>query len=221
MRIDWQAYMDGSLSADEKAFADRMLAEQPEAKHELASLQAFRRQVRDAGRKEAVPHARLNAMLAATRPKPIRWQRVTFATAAAATLLLAGWFAFTRIPITAETSDPVQIQQIALEAGGAWVPRLNLTGMATLRGVEAAPGWTAVRIDSSAGAFRLEAHVDGACHRGLATVQAHGVAFYEDETALGWRCPQSYYVLTGGTKEERWRIAERICREMGLIRREA
>lgn len=62
-KIDWQAYLDGSLIQQEQLRADELLRQDPSAQAELDSLKNFREQIKKAGLGEAVPTSRLEANL--------------------------------------------------------------------------------------------------------------------------------------------------------------
>lgn len=62
-KINWQAYLDGSLSPEEMKAADQALATQPEARAELEDIQALTAAIKSAAMAEAIPHAKLNAMI--------------------------------------------------------------------------------------------------------------------------------------------------------------
>ena len=70
MRIDWQAYMDGSLDQNSRDVAERELAENPSARQELQNLKLFVSTVRNAALAEPVSIERLEALMPRSRPEP-------------------------------------------------------------------------------------------------------------------------------------------------------
>lgn len=72
MRIDWQAFLDGSMDASERAHVEKLLKTDPAAKRELDGLVALRDTVRTAGVSVPVPLERLSAGLKRIAPQPVR-----------------------------------------------------------------------------------------------------------------------------------------------------
>ncbi|MBN9501453.1 MAG: hypothetical protein BGO01_01395 [Armatimonadetes bacterium 55-13] len=85
-QVDWQAYLDGSLSPEDRAAADRLLDTSPDAQEQLAGLRVFIASVREAGRSEEVPLARLEALVPTIRPP--WWRRGAWLTASAVAAIL-------------------------------------------------------------------------------------------------------------------------------------
>lgn len=108
--IDWQAYLDGSLSPEEKARADAALQESEAARRELDGLRSFVASVKEASLSERVPFDRLEAMIPAAK-RTWNWRWAGAGLAAAAVLTIAFFAAnrpksfVTRDII--ETTDPV------------------------------------------------------------------------------------------------------------------
>lgn len=92
MRIDWQAYMDGSLRDSERVAAEQMLLSDPKARRELEGLENFVSTIRNVGISEDVPMERLSALLPSSKEQAKRsWiPRLAFgATMAAAAAMAA------------------------------------------------------------------------------------------------------------------------------------
>lgn len=64
MRVDWQRYIDGVLTPEEKVVADGLLRSDPSARRELEGLKEFKRALRESALREPVPMKRLNQALA-------------------------------------------------------------------------------------------------------------------------------------------------------------
>ncbi len=139
--IDWQAYLDGSLSQEERAAAEVQLATDPAARAELDGLRAFIALVRKAGRSQHVPIDRLRARLSAVaRPSRVHWiQRSAVAVVAAAVLVFA--FFYARV-------DPDRLNQTATQASFATANPLAAAEWLRKHGQKMAPvidlGTTAV-----------------------------------------------------------------------------
>lgn len=95
MRIDWQAYLDGSMNPDEMEAAESELRSNPAARRELEGLRSFVQTLGACGQAEHVPIERLSAKIptrtqnrVSTRLSPI-WGVGFLGTAVAA--LVAFW----------------------------------------------------------------------------------------------------------------------------------
>jgi len=92
VRIDWQAYDDGSLGPAERAMADQALASDPHARAELEGLRRLKSAIQEM-KSEAVPIRRLEA--AFERPRvSLRWALVVGALLIGA--LTWAWVVFIR-----------------------------------------------------------------------------------------------------------------------------
>ena len=140
MRIDWQAYLDGSLDAEARVQAERELRENPAAQRELEGLRSFVSCVRNACLCEEVPFDRLNALVPQSdKLKPrVRavWPRWAFGLAAAAVLAFA-FFRFTgqgptALPDALTTSDPVVAARWATSRLSMPIPAIDLGSDAPL-----------------------------------------------------------------------------------------
>lgn len=93
-KIDWHAYLDGSMTPSERAEAERALLEDATARIQLENLRAFLAQIAAEGQAEEVPSARLQAMLkasTATKPPFRTWRPVM--VAAFATVVVVAFLA--------------------------------------------------------------------------------------------------------------------------------
>jgi hypothetical protein len=91
VKIDWQAYLDNSLTVEERERAEQMLKESPEARRELDGLKMFVSDVRAVALSEEVPLDRLLALMPKEEPKvrPSLWLRPAMLTGMAAAAALA------------------------------------------------------------------------------------------------------------------------------------
>ncbi len=62
-KINWQAYLDGSLSQEDQAIAEQLLLSDPKAKSELQGLIDFKNSLKSACLEEVVPYSNLNRFL--------------------------------------------------------------------------------------------------------------------------------------------------------------
>jgi hypothetical protein len=131
VRIDWQAYLDGSLTESERAAAEHELQTNPYALRELQGLERFISSVKSHALAENVPIRRLEAMMpkAESRPALRRLQLVGWtaglaaaATIAAAILLNSGQSEVWELI----TDDPAVASKWASAKLDAEVPRMDL-----------------------------------------------------------------------------------------------
>lgn len=96
MRIDWQAYLDGSLESAQKEIAEQLLRDDPVARHELNGLKSFTSAIQSVGLSETVPIERLEATLSKV-VVPVSSRPNWHIAVAASVALLAVIFAVYRI----------------------------------------------------------------------------------------------------------------------------
>src|SRR5262245_19160258 len=89
--VNWQAYLDGSMEAADRAAADRLLRESEDARRELDGLKKFIAEIRRQAIAEEVPLARLHGMIPRAEPK--RRSFVPVFALAAACIVLVSFFA--------------------------------------------------------------------------------------------------------------------------------
>jgi hypothetical protein len=140
MRIDWQAYLDGSLDAEARALADQQLRNDPSAQKELAGLKAFVSSVRNACLCEEVPLERLNRLVPEPKSESLRSSnyrtRWVYGLAAAAVLAFAFFRFGTQGPDPSvpdfATNDPQVASRWASAKLSMNIPALDLGSDATL-----------------------------------------------------------------------------------------
>ncbi len=112
MKIDWQAYLDGSLTESEQRAADQLLLSDPQARRELEGLENFVSTIRNVGLSEEVPLTRLAAYLPQTGSRKswlprLSWAMGLAATAIAAILIVPQMLANPDSGNEIYTSDPI------------------------------------------------------------------------------------------------------------------
>lgn len=132
-KVDWHAYLDGSLSVAERAEAERILQADSEARLRLENLKSFLAHVAAEGQAEEVPTAKLQAMI------PKSASRAPFgllrpAMVAVFCLVLLGallWRPRTQAPASPRieaiaATDPVVAERWILERTGLDAPMPSL-----------------------------------------------------------------------------------------------
>jgi hypothetical protein len=108
--IDWQAYLDGSLSAEQKLEADRLLASSEEARRELDGLRALQTVTRNVGSADPVPMERLEKILRKASPKRrVSLLRIGAAVAPFAVAAGAAYFVFVYDPMRLDRSPTREV----------------------------------------------------------------------------------------------------------------
>ncbi len=159
MNIDWQAYLDKSLSLSEMERAKDLLRDDPNARCEFEALVAFREKVKAAALREHVPLATLQQDLSSIAPTNVGNRRWKLAAAACIALLSIS-FAVYRINTDVVknqsvaqredrlvTNDISQAQQWALTNCGLDVPTLSFAGVASLQSVHGGKQWSCFDFD--------------------------------------------------------------------------
>jgi hypothetical protein len=150
-RIDWQAYLDGSLPPDLAREAERLLREDPRVRRELQALKGFIGQVRSSALSEFVPAGRFESLMPRRR-KPNRAFRKSVFSLVPLAVLAGAWHVtgqdparLDRSPVlaTSRTEDPAQAATFAASYLMAGAPKVALDGRAQLCTTRAGAGWAA------------------------------------------------------------------------------
>jgi len=130
MKIDWQAYLDGSLNAPERAAAEQELLKNPDAARELQGLEDFISLIRQQAMADEVPIDRLQYLIpkAAARPERRKWPVLGWAggLAVAATVTAILLNSGTSDSFDLITNDPAVASRWASSKLEVAVPRMDL-----------------------------------------------------------------------------------------------
>lgn len=150
MRIDWQAYEDGLMGAEETEMANKALRDDPAARKELDGFRSFRKMVRSAVLREPVPHKRLRAILRAivgtAGISRVRRYALIATTAVAATAVAFVSFVALNQPgpnddVREHFSSVGEAQAWASERSGLEIPNLELASLGGLESVHSAESY--------------------------------------------------------------------------------
>ncbi len=133
MKVNWQAYLDQSLSEAEMRVAEHELANNPSARQELNGLKNFLVTVRNVGQAEEVPLERLSRLLPVQPTKKSWIPRIAWSAGLVATIIAGVWFLQpqpTRVEIY--TSNPFEATQWAKQRLGMDIPVMDLGSDAQL-----------------------------------------------------------------------------------------
>jgi hypothetical protein len=217
MSIDWQAYQDGTLSADQSAALSERLSSDADLRAEYEGYKAFVEAVRDAGLNEEVDQSAAEVLLkrAAKQAKPKRRRFGLQALAVAASLAI-GFFAYQALtydPMALATTPTQEIAEFSQpESAAEWVrsktgyevPPISLSPDAKLVSARFGDNWACYDYESEGGKYYLYMS-DRADHFAGHPLQGD---FYEGK-GLGWYGGQMTWYLRGGGETERRLFASR------------
>lgn len=159
-KYDFGAYLDGSMSATERAEMEASLAQCPDLRRELEGYQAFAAALHDAGQSQIVPQGQLEAMLAQLAKPRFQlphWTLPVAAPALAAVMIL-GFFLLR--PKAAEPDPLALATSKALAALDTNDPSTAANWVAQRTGIQTNP----IRLASFGGEMEgCEAGSDWAC----------------------------------------------------------
>jgi hypothetical protein len=204
-RIDWQAYLDGSIEPGERREAERLLREDPQAQRELDGLKSFVSAVRQAGLSEA-PQAGGRRGRAALK--------VGAGLLATAAVLILAFFLtldpmrLNRAP-TRETfaiESPTEAASWVVEKTGMPAPELPL-GEARLIGARYGRGWACYDYQLEGNDYFLYMSRDATpLQKAERVVERDGMRYYLGQ-GVGWEHGELAFYLRGGEEERRLDLA--------------
>lgn len=128
--MDWQAYLDGSLSPAEMRQAEELLKADARAQAQVEGLRAFRHAIKQAGQSVDVPLDRLHRLVPRTPPKISFLTRLAWIPPTLA-VIFGGWFLFrvttgmlhhSSDPMSLDQSPPVAaLQTSSMSQATAWI----------------------------------------------------------------------------------------------------
>lgn len=216
--IEWQAYLDGTLTASERRSADAVLRESAAARQELEGLRGFIGHVAEAARAEEVPTARLEAFI--PRPTPLmRYSRpIGFAFVVAATVMI--WFAVFVDPMRLDRSpsqdripvrEPAKATELLARHTGINVPPIKLS-KAKLCAVEYGDGWGSMVFHCKRDAYTLYVAAQDAPFLSQPTVYIGKNPLYMAQ-GVGWVQNGIAYYLKGPDKSLQIQLASEAMKQ--------
>ena len=223
MRIDWQGYDDGLLSAEERRSAEEALRTDSDSKAELEGLAAFKSAVREAGLRETVPVRHLEAMLSkVARPaRPVsrpRWAIAAFAAACLAIVAWAGTLLFgERGDVLEERRSFASMPEAcawAADESGLAVPSMRELSSGALDSVHAGDGWACFDFVADGSLVHMTVASGLATTAGCEVVETEfGDVFYHPMTrSVSFNKGDLHYTLKGGERETMLRVAQEVMK---------
>jgi hypothetical protein len=210
--IDWGAYLDGSVSDEERKRIEALLSSSQEARSDFEGFKEFRSALRKAALADPVPIDRLEALLQKAAGQKRRFMfapRLAFSFAAAAALFVflgwRLWFYDPMLPVVLRAgeslaiSDPVAAAQWVNERTGMHAPVVRLAGMGRLIGVEIGDDWFCYDFEVRGQTVHLFMHSDKARFDGLAATEVQNHRLFLGR-GVGWTCCHLAYVLKGADR---------------------
>jgi hypothetical protein len=223
MRIDWQGYDDGLLSAEDRRSAEEALQTDPGSMAELEGLSAFKSAVREAGLREPVPVRRLEAMLSkVARPaRPVGRSRWAMVAAAAACLALLAWAGVSmfggRGDVLEERRSFDSMPEAcawAADVSGLPVPSMREFSSGALDSVHAGDGWACFDLVADGSLVHMTVASGLATTAGCEVVETEfGDVFYHTMTrSVSFNKDDLHYTLKGGERETMLKVAREVMK---------
>jgi hypothetical protein len=223
-RIDWQAYLDGSMFDQDRQDADRLLAESERARSELNGLMALRDTVRDAALSAPVPEDQLAAMLTKAVAKPrFSIRRVIYAVAPVAAAAAIAWYLLIFDPMRLDRSPTRQIYEPNNPRdAAAWVrqrrpfkvPVIDLGRDVELMVTRVGDNWACYDFLVDGQVYYLYMSPDPSpLRKAQRTAVVDGTTFYYGR-GVGWEKNGLGFYIKRGDEQVRERMASRIAKHL-------
>lgn len=223
MKVDWQAYLDGSLSVEDRAAADQMLASDPDSRAELDGLRSFVDQIRVQGRAEVVPTITAAELL--NRPKINRTSPLARLAVAAACLALA-FFLINNVLLDPDrpnrkwwasgwlaTNDATNARTWLRTKVDQFMPDVDSPDGAKLKGACFGDDWACLVYEKSGDQYRLYASQDSERFINAEEVPTSPSLppLYNTRRGTGWVQNSTAFYIDGPQPSVRESIATKIA----------
>jgi hypothetical protein len=212
-RIDWQAYLDGTLGKEELAIAEQALKTDPCARRELDALKKFILLVGNSARSEMVPTRRFEFLIPRPAPNHV-FRKFLFALVPVA-VFAGAWYQTSRdtarldqTPVTeiVHMRDPQQASTWATEQLGTGVPVVTLKGRARMCLARRGNGWAAFDYHVGRDRYSLIVSPDPTPLLGKPRIRIASNQFVTSR-GVGWEQKGLAFYLTGPSPEMRISLA--------------
>lgn len=226
--IDWQAYLDQSMSPEDRAVADQLLATDPRARAELEGLRAFIKVLREAGRRELVPATRVGDILESPQPNrklPFLVGKLAFAGLAAALLVnyvlldpdrpnrewwSGGWYA---------SNDATKARNWLRDKSTEFMPDIPSPAGAELQGACFGSDWVCFVYRKNGDQYRLYSSTDSDRFVSGKMIQTSPTepALFHTGRGTGWMQGGSAFYIDGPNPKFRDEMAMTIARAVAKM----
>jgi hypothetical protein len=225
-KIDWHAYLDGSLSPEQTQEAEQILRGSPEARRRLENLKTFISEVRRQGLTQEVPLARLHRSIPSSRR--FAWPRLVGPAFAAAAVIGFTYYLANRDP------DPIEVRadgpgltkaegisMASFSQGASWIKEKN--GIVTkpislvsaqLVGCERTPqgGCYCVKVDGQIVHLSFNKRLTSS--ESLVPKDIDGKQFLVGKSMTCFSACGVMWTCSGGTDEARWKVAQEAAAQL-------
>lgn len=214
--VNWHAYLDHSLSTEERDVAEQILAQSPEARARLENLRAFIATVRESSLSEDVPLGALQAQLRSVKPKPSFFRSAWKPTLAACTAVALFATIYFNRPVS-EGHIAVQSFDEASrwmqEANGLILPKIQLAG-AQLVGSERTKdsGCFCMMIDGKM--IHLKYSKDLKCRTGMERCVLEGCDFLKKPGCAAFEKDGVVWMVEGEDEALIWTVARAASKDI-------
>ncbi len=214
-KVDWYAYLDGTLSADERVIADQTLAEDANAKGQLNEVREFLASIRREGLSEEVPLSRLQAMV--PKQAKVSFPQLAWKPALAAGILMAA------IGIARVDRRPAYeaLAAKSFTEAAAWIEDRNGIKLARLpqnigRIIESErtpdSGCFCIQIDGKI--VHLRYTKDEAKINGLIAQVGSNDGFMSGNGRVAFRADNLVWIVDGKDSDSVWRVAREASKQL-------
>lgn len=215
-RIDWHAYLDGTLEPELRTEADQVLASDPDAQRRLENLKSFVAEIRRQGMTQEVPLARLHRSIPSSRPR-FSWPRILIPSMAGVAALVIGLTVYNRPPASALESLAVQDYDKAaewmFEGNGIPTKRVHLAS-AQLVGSERMPkaGCYCVKVNGELIHLAYSTDFNSAPPMKAETID--GKSYTVGANMVCFKACGLLWMTHGGTEANRWKVAKEAAAQL-------
>lgn len=219
--IDWQSYLDGEMSASERAALDARLVSEPGLREQLEGFKAFVSEIGRQGQSIDVPSNRLHDCLDEVLMRPARsprrwWFRPALAMATVLLMIFGAWAilkgpqdSFTRTPTkeTVQSPSPDYASLWLRKKTGLKIPPLPVEGQhVQIVSAKYGEGWGSIQYRVANETLNLYV----VSVKSMAS--GHSPVLYVNEKGTSWQSNGLSYYLAGPRKI-RDLIVEQLIKE--------
>lgn len=217
--IDWQAYLDGSLSPELREEAERILASDPQARKRLENLKAFVAEIRKQGLTQEVPLARLHKSIPSNR-RPFSWPRVAIPSLAGVAAVAFALFMYGRSGSLPEGATAV-IAVTDYSKATEWMSRGTGIDLRPLRLTSAQLLSAEHQRDNGCYCVKMGDNVvhlafskDKSAIKSMKKMTKDGRTYLEGPDCVAFEACGLLWMTHGGSNDCRWKVASEAAAQL-------